>query len=107
MSRTFRRKNIWGSCKLSWELHNWDCGGGYNTPHAPPYDPRSDEGKRRVARYHADAFTVRHDRPGPSWYRRMKVERPQRFEAHRQLRRYIKDTGFVVVLNTKDPLRWN
>lgn len=103
MARTYRRKVPHGKTEISWELRNWD-DYSLSNPNPPPIDPKSKEGKRRIARYHADIGTVRHKEPGPAWYRHMTVERPQRRDAKHQLHRYMRDSDFVVILNDKDPL---
>lgn len=104
MSRTIRRKSGFGQNKLYDELKDWDNWDYWRMSDAPHLDPKSDEGKRRIARYHSDASRVCHNEPGPAWYRHTVVDVPWRREAKRQLRRYMKDTEFVVILNGKDPL---
>lgn len=103
MSRTFRRKVPHGKTDIKYELFdyvNWPC----NWMHPTPIDPKSKEGKRRIARYRSDGGTVRFKEPGPSWYRHLTVERPQRLEARRQLRRFFRDKDYAVILNAKEPL---
>lgn len=70
-----------------------------------PMDPASNEYKRAVARYHSDR-TNNFKEPGPSWFRKLYTERPQRREAKRQLKKYMSDPDFEVILNAKDPLEY-
>lgn len=68
-----------------------------------PLDPSSKEYKIAIARYHSDGHK-NFKEPGPHWYRNIFTERPQRREAKRQLKLYIQNPDYEVVLNTKDPL---
>lgn len=105
MSRTYRRKVVYGKTDLCWEMRDHDAY-SISNPDPPPIDPKSKEGKRRIARWHSDGGTVRSKEPGPSWYRYMFVERPQRREAQYQLRRVLLGEEFEVMLNAKEPLMY-
>lgn len=102
MSRTYRRKSGFGKTLLAWELFDWNNYSAGN-PNPPLLDPKSEEGKRRIARYHSDASRTCHTEPGPSWFRTMFVERPQRQEARMKIHRYFRDPEYVVLLNAKNP----
>ena len=101
MSRTYRKKQVHNYTDY-WPMRNYDAV-TVDNPHPPPYDPKSKEGRRYIAKFHADD-TCNYKEPGPSWYRHMFVERPQRREAKRQLQRYMRDEEFVVILEAKMPL---
>ena len=105
MSRTIRRKSGFGKNHLKDEMDDWDAHVCY-MGHVPQVDPKSDEGKRRIARYHSDASRLCHWWPGPAWYRHAIIDVPWRLEGRRQLRRYMRDPEFVVILNSKDPLEY-
>lgn len=98
MSRTYRqRSNNWFN--LEWVLRDHDTDA--ITP--PQIDRKSKEGKKRIAKFHSDK-TIRFQEPGPSWFRNLTTERPQRREAKYQLDLYRKGVEFEVMLNAKDPL---
>jgi len=71
--------------------------------HPPSIDPKSKEGKKRLAVFHSDKY-IRFKEPGPAWFRNLFTERPQRREAKRQLDLYLRDPETVVILNAKDKL---
>ncbi len=98
MTKTFRRKEPRDD--LRWLLRDYDYYRGYDVQ---TIDPRSDEGKKRLAMYHADGYRG-HKEPGPSWYRNLTAERPQRREAKKQLRKYLKNPEMEVILEAKVPL---
>lgn len=56
-------------------------------------DPRSKEGKKRIAKFHSDADYHR-SRHGPSWWLREFVQRPYRREAKNQMRKVLFDDEF-------------
>lgn len=101
MSRTFRRVNE--KQEYDWVLrdwrHSWFTGLEFRL------DPKSKEGKEAIARYHSDKYR-NFKEPGPAWYRNMFTERPQRRKAKNQLRKFMLDEEFEVMLNGKDPLEY-
>lgn len=102
MSRTTRRKVVQNHHKLiKWELRDYT-----HYPLHFQHDPKSKEGKRRLAVYHSDTGTHNFKEPGPSWFRNLFTERTQRREAKRQCNLYLRDTEYVVILNSKDPLEY-
>jgi len=103
MSRTYRRKSGFGKTDLSRRLVDW-ANVTLSYPDPPSIDPKSEEGKRRLAKYHSDGGTHSFNEPGPTWFRTMFVERPQRREAKAKIHRYVRDENYVVILNAKNPL---
>lgn len=67
-------------------------------------DTESKEYKRDMAKFYSDSGTFKFKEPGPSWFRNLYTERPQRREAKRQLHKYLLDQEFEVILNPKDRL---
>lgn len=67
-------------------------------------DPKSKEGKLRIAQFRSDGGTSNFKEPGPSWFRNMFVERPQRQEARMKIQRFMRDEEYVVILNGKNAL---
>lgn len=104
MSRTIRKK---GNSRfnhfytLEWVLRDRES----DAIHPPQIDPKSKEGKKRLARFHSDKCS-HFKEPGPAWFRNVFVDRPHRRKAKLQLERYMKDTETVVILNAKDPLKY-
>jgi hypothetical protein len=54
---------------------------------------------------HKDS-TYRCKEPGPSWFRNLFTERPQRREAKRQLNKFLLDPDFEVLLDSKATLEY-
>lgn len=103
MSRTYRQRDQFSIfINLRWVLRDHDAC-PVEFPVTPQIDPKSKEGKKRIAKFYADK-TFNFKEPGPHWFRNLNTERPQRREAKRQLGRYMRDPEFVVILNAKDPL---
>lgn len=100
MSRTIRRKSAKYEAK-SWILKNWVNAGGYLKQVSVP--EKSREGQKALAKFHSDGHPSFKE-PGPSWFRNLFAERPQRREAKRQLTQFLKNPENEVVLRSKDPL---
>jgi hypothetical protein len=102
LSRTTRRKK---ACRhrsywdLQYALRDYDSDAV--TP--PQIDPKSKEGKRRIARYYADNY-VRFKEPGPAWFRNLFTERPQRRKANAILHRVKQGEDIEVTLPAKERL---
>lgn len=101
MSRTYRRKNE--TKDLWWVITDYT----YIRPLCMfiRYRMSDAEAKVALAKYHSDAYRGFRE-PGPRWYRNLTAERPQRREAVRQLREYMKDSEFVVILPPKNKLKY-
>jgi len=104
MSRTYRRKSG-DQTNLNWATHEFKRLPGTWHWERVPLDPQSKEYKASVARYYSDRqYTFKE--PGPSWFRRLFTERPQRRHAKRELNKYLLDPDYEVILNEKDPLEY-
>ena len=102
MSRTKRRvhshhQDSW------WILRDWDYTDGYRLIQI---DPRSKEGRKRLARYHSDAQRTMSG-PAPAWYCNI-FQKSARQEARRQLHLFFKNPedidrnqGFMVQIDPK------
>lgn len=101
MSRTFRRKNE--TKDLWWVLT--DCVYHRQSRRVIRYNKSGKEAKIALAKYRSDAY-VGFREPGPTWFRNMFVERPQRRQAKEQLRKFILDTEYVVLLRPKNKLKY-
>lgn len=98
MSRTYRRKR---DPIPYWIFIEYDT--NWNKTFV---DRKSEDGKRLKAKYLSDAGTFKHKEPGPSWFRNLYTERPQRREAKRQLKIFMTQDDYEVILNAKDKLEY-
>lgn len=102
MSRTYRRKEVKNHHRLiKWELRDYS-----HYPLSVQHHPKSEEGKRLLAIYHSDTGTHDFREPGPSWFRNLFTERPQRREAKNEIRRYFLNEDHEVMLAPKNPLEY-
>lgn len=100
MSRTIRRKNPSWHRDLKWIFKDWD------ENHCPVrVDPNAEQHRKALRKFHSDAGTWQWE-PGPSWFRNLNTERPQRREAKQQLHRYVQGEDFEVILEAKMPLEY-
>jgi hypothetical protein len=102
MSRTIRRKNE--THEYYWILRDWIFSSSLLMRNI--IDPQSNSGKKRLAKFHSDAGTTKCKEPGPKWFRNLMTERPQRRYAKNELRKFILDTEHIVILNSKDKLKY-
>ena len=105
MSRTYRRKATDPTDK-KWSVSEHVRIEGTWSYIWVPYPKNSNEYKKGSAKYHSDAGTHNCKEPGPSWFRNLYTERPQRQEARQQLKKFMNDPDFEVILNAKDPLEY-
>jgi len=69
-------------------------------------DPKSKIGKAKKAKVLSDSYTAFKE-PGPSWFRNLVTERPQRREAKKELHKYLRADGeYEVMLIPKNPLMY-
>lgn len=109
MSRTYRRKEGIG---CGYQDKTWACSewvritykNGDSRLNRVPLPKDSDAYKKASSIYHSDTGTHYFKEPGPSWFRNVFCERPQRREARRQLRKYMLNEEYEVCLNAKDHL---
>ena len=124
MSRTFRRKNV--TQEYYWVLResfasaediekykdsivtiNYPRWGGWDRYYMNiHFSETSEEGKKRLAHYHSDAGTIRCKEPGPRFWRNLTAERPHRRESKLQLKKYILNNEYVVVIPSKPKLEY-
>lgn len=104
MSRTYRRKTGDQTSK-HWATSKCKIVPGYRYWEWVPLDPNTIEYKRELAHYYSDNYKGFKE-PGPSWFRNLHTERPQRRAAKRQLSEYMKNPSYEVILNAKDPLEY-
>ena len=63
------------------------------------------ENKAAFWKTHKDQRFFCHE-PGPSWFRNLRSERPQRRESKRQLNKFLLDPEFEVLLDSKPHLEY-
>ncbi len=110
MSRTYRRKEGRGP---GWQDKKWACSEWeitlvgedthfrYFQHKLVPFDPDSDEYKRRSAKYHSDAGTHEFKEPGPRWFRNLFNTRPLRRHADREIRKFINNDEYEPMIDTQ------
>lgn len=64
-------------------------------------DPESDEGKKRLAKYHSDNPRCIRNWSGPGWFKNLYCERPYRRDCKKQIRKAMYDDEFEVQIRHK------
>lgn len=107
MSRTFRKrkKKIWSS-DIKYILSDWVYDPELMFGYTIKLDPKSDEAKRRVAKFRSDAGTHNCREPGPSWYRRITRQIPLRRDGKEQLRKFMLNEEYEVMITENPPLEY-
>lgn len=102
MSRTYRRKEGFGPGyqDKKWYCDEWVHQYGYHYI-LIPLDPTSDEYRKKSAKYHSDANSHNFKEPGPRWWRNMRTNRPLRRDSDREIRKYMLNEEYEVVIDTK------
>lgn len=114
MSRTIRRKS--GRRKL-YIRYYWWCfydyvrvesasQPGYYYYKKVPLDPNTKEYKKQRAKFHGDHGTHSCKEPGPSWWRNLVTERPQRRNAKREIQKWMNNPDYEPMILAKDPLEY-
>lgn len=109
MSRTVRRKQGYGWCygvhteadqleEYVWDKETW-------TSYYIHLDPRSKEGKKRIAKFHSDA-TWFHNRYGPSWWWREFYQRPYRRMAKREIQKSLNNDEYEAIIPDMPKRGW-
>lgn len=104
MSRTYRRRVVYGWMDLHRKLINYDAA-TLDYPEPPSHDPKSDIGKRIVSRFHGDRGSERHQ--APSWFRTLYYEGGFRANARDQLRRAMLDLEYPVIVDPRTRDYWD
>lgn len=102
MSKTYRRKQDNGDYR--WLLVDYTYNRAYILEKIH-IEKTSEEGKKRLINYHSDAYKPFKE-PGPHAYRNLYTERPQRRESKREIRKFMLDEEYEVLLNPKNKLEY-
>jgi hypothetical protein len=65
------------------------------------HDPSSDEGKKRLAKFHSDNKRGFYNYVGPGWFHNMYSQRPYRRNAKKQIHRFMCEEEYEVQLLRK------
>lgn len=103
MSRTFRRKHG-DQYQKKWYISDYRRVEGTRYYERIYYPGDSVKYKAGLARYHSDAGATRLKEPGPSWFRNMFTERPQRRFNDRELQKFMTRTEYEPMIIAKDRL---
>ena len=100
MSRTYRfRKDKWIEKDGILSDRDWDWRRRIVT--IVNIDPKSKEGKKRLAKLHSDKKYYFYNSKGPNWFYNMYCQRPYRRDCKEQLRRAMYDDGYEVQIRNK------
>ncbi len=102
MSRTIRRKNV--TYEYYWVLRDWVISRGFMG--YSMHNPKSIEGKKALNRFHSDAGTHQMREPGPAWFRNVTSQRPLRRHGREQLRKFMLDEEFEVIIEENPYLEY-
>ena len=95
MSRTYRFKKAKHlSNHVLWE---WKCTENC-VFYVVEHDPKSKEGKKRLAKHQSDKKWMFYNVWGPSWFHNLYAQRPYRRDAKNQIHRCIREEYFEVSL---------
>lgn len=98
MSRTYRRKNakyLVEECRV---LRTLDNTGPWHEWEWIEEDPKSKEGKKRLAKFYSDNPQCIFNWYGPSWFHNLYAQRPYRRECKREIKKYLKDPEYDISL---------
>ena len=101
MSRTYRNRDdsdIWWATQelVRYEPYKWNWF---------KLDPSSKEAKIKKAKLRSDAYKAFKE-PGPAWFRNLMTERPQRRFAKNEIRKWMLDAEYEVMILSKHPLEY-
>ncbi len=112
VSRTYRRKTTkrvnW-MCDLDYYITELVPQEGINRNRnyiRIPYPKDSKEYKKGYARYHSDGATNSFKEPGPSFFRNLTAERPHRRSSKEQLRKYLQNQEYEVMVLSRPKLEY-
>jgi hypothetical protein len=63
-------------------------------------DPKSKEGRKRLAMFHADGYRYRNGGVGPMWFIREYVQVPYRAGAKNELHKFYRDPDYEVMIES-------
>lgn len=70
------------------------------------YTEKCKEGKKRLAKYHSDSIGYKYNRTGPGWWKTLTVQKPYRQRSRIELKKFLLDTEYEVVLESKPKKDW-
>jgi len=103
MSRTYRRKRG-DHTDLEWRTRELIRVPGYYIWHWVPLDPESKEYKKIVNKYHSDVGTNHFSCRAPGWWITLTSQRPYRRDADRQIKKWMLDPDYEIIIESKEPL---
>lgn len=113
MSRTYRfnkgkdKYRVKDSWLLnSWERQTFDGVHEWTQWVDVSIDPKSDEGKRRLARFHSDRKYHVVVWNGPGWFNRLFSQKPHRTRAKKELHKFVRNPDHEVIIEGKPPRQY-
>ena len=109
MSRTYRFKKSKDAYRIkdSWILSEYVfeiCSDGkFEWKHwfDRRINPKSKEGKKRLAQFHSDSKNKVMLWDGPSWFHRLFAQKPYRQRAHTELYKFVRNEDHEVIIESK------
>jgi hypothetical protein len=104
MSRTYRRTGDKNRHESRWALSEWewiDLPDGSRFMSRVRIDPKSDDGRKRIAQFHSDAGHYWMQWRGPSWFHREYSQAPYRARCKQAIKRFFKNQDDEPVLESK------
>lgn len=99
MSRTYRRKGG-DTYQLKWFIRDWEFDENGNSV-LVQYIKGGKKYNEGLARYHSDGGTSNFKEPGPSWFRNLFTERPQRQYNRRELKKFMQNVEYEPMIINK------
>lgn len=100
MSRTYRLKEKY-LVDDNRVLEYWDRRERWPDWKLVELDPNSEEGKKRLAKFHSDAKYYFHNWRGPNWFHNMYAQKPYRRNCKRQIQKAMNDPDYEVQIRRK------
>lgn len=103
MSRTYRRKRG-DKTELEWATTNYLRVSDTWIWYWEKLDPTTKEYKQAVAKYHGDYGTSHYNSRAPGWWITLTSQRPYRRDADRKIKKWLLNTEYEVIIDSKEPL---
>lgn len=103
MSRTYRRRRG-DQTDLEWQTRVCCQIPGTYYWHWEKMDPESKEYKQAVKKYHSDYGSAHYNGRAPGWWITLTSQRPHRRDAVRQIKKWLLDPNYEVIIDSKEPL---
>ena len=66
-----------------------------------PVDRHSEQGRKKLARFHSDKKDYWMNYRGPAWFHNVFSQRPHRRRAKREIQKYLRNNDYEVIIENK------